>query len=229
MDGLFFFNKPILWTSHDAVDFVRRVSGQRAVGHAGTLDPMATGLLVLLLGKATKRSDEFLGMDKSYEGTILFGVDTDSHDLDGKILTQKDVSLTAEAVRGAFASLTGDILQVPPAFSALKKDGKKLYEYARKGEEVEIKKRPVRVDEFRLNYFQDGEAGFMLSCSKGTYVRSLARDAGTALGTVACLSSLVRTRIGPFGLDRALTREDVLRGGLRGFEAAIHHENLSRV
>lgn len=227
MDGLLFFNKPILWTSHDAVDFIRRVSGEKRVGHAGTLDPMATGLLIMLVGKSTKRQDEFLGMDKSYEGTIQFGTETDSYDLDGKILARRDAShLTDKEISDAFASFTGDILQAAPAFSALKKDGKKLYELARKGEEVEAKIRPVRVEEFHLNYFEENEAAFTLSCSKGTYVRSLARDAGQKLGTGACLSSLVRTRIGPFGLERAATREELL---IKGRLQASLYEDLSRV
>ncbi len=229
MDGLLLFNKPLLWTSHDAVDFVRRRAGQRSVGHAGTLDPLATGLLILLLGKWTKRSDEFLGMDKSYEGTVLFGTETDSYDLDGRIRSQKDASaLTAEKIASVFASLTGDILQVPPAFSALKKDGKKLYESARRGEEVRPEARPVRVDEFTLNYFFENEAGFTLSCSKGTYVRSLAFDAGRMLGCGGCLSSLVRTRIGPMRLQNATHESSLRNASPKQIEACLN-ENLSRV
>ncbi len=229
MDGLLLFNKPILWTSHDAVDFIRRRAGQKSVGHAGTLDPMATGLLILLLGKWTKRADEFLGLDKSYEGTILFGVETDSYDLDGKIVVSRDPGgLTAGSIEDAFAKLTGDITQSPPAFSALKKDGKKFYELARQGQDVRPEPRRVRVDEFTLNHFHDCEAAFTLSCSKGTYVRSLAFDAGRMTGFGACLSSLVRTRIGTFALKNAPGERDLRTAGPARL-AEYLHENLSRV
>ena len=184
MDGLLLFNKPISWTSHDAVDFIRRKVGQRSVGHAGTLDPLATGLLLILIGKQTKRAEEFMNLDKSYEGTILFGVETDSYDLDGKIRTESAaVHLTAEKIAEVFSEFTGKISQIPPAFSALKIGGKKFYELARSGEAVTPKSREVEVSEFSLNYFCDNEAAFSLSCSKGTYVRSLAYDAGKRLGS----------------------------------------------
>jgi len=229
MDGLLLFNKPILWTSHDAVDFIRRKAGQKGVGHAGTLDPLATGLLLILLGKWTKRQDELMGLDKSYEGTILFGSETDSYDMDGKLRVVPDAShLTAEKVSEVFSSFTGKISQAPPAFSALKLNGKKMYELARSGEEIVPKNRDVTVHEFHLNYFHDNEAAFSLLCSKGTYVRSLAYDAGKKLGTGAVLSSLVRTSIGSFPLSDALTQSEVQSLTPKQFEERLFVENLSR-
>lgn len=228
MDGSLLFNKPILWTSHDAVDFIRRRAGQKSVGHAGTLDPLATGLLLILLGKYTKRAEELMGMDKSYEGTILFGAETDSYDMDGKMRIHSAAGLTAEKVAGVFESLTGKISQAPPAFSALKINGKKFYELARRGETAVPKNRDVEVAEFSLNYFFENEAAFSLSCSKGTYVRSLAHDAGKALGCGGVLSSLVRTRVGPFYLKNALTKNDVEIMNMKQLEESLVLEDLSR-
>ena len=229
MDGLLLFNKPILWTSHDAVDFVRRKAGQRSVGHAGTLDPLATGLLLLLLGNATKRAEEFMGMDKSYEGSILFGTETDSYDLDGKLQPcAAPADLTGEKISEVFESFLGKISQTPPAFSALKLNGKKFYELARSGEVAVPKSREVEIHEFYLNYFYENEVAFSLSCSKGTYVRSLAHDAGARLGCGGVLSSLVRTRIGPFYLNNALTRQEIETMNSTQLEESLSIENLSR-
>jgi tRNA pseudouridine55 synthase len=209
LDGILLLSKPPVWTSHDLVDAVRRKVGQKAVGHAGTLDPMATGLMILLLGAATKRSAAFSGLDKGYRGSIRLGVETDSWDLDGKIVSEKEVPAFAESdVRAALASLTGDVLQRPPAFSALKRGGKRSYELARRGQAVEMEPRPVSVPRFELQAFDTPEIYFDLDCSKGTYVRSLAHAVGGTLGCGAALSSLVRTRIGEFRLEQALTHED---------------------
>ena len=228
MDGLLLFNKPILWTSHDAVDFVRRITGQRAVGHAGTLDPMATGLLLILLGQWTKKSEELMGLDKGYEGTILFGVETDSHDLDGKIVAQEDVvGLTPEKIAIVFESLTGTLSQVPPAFSAIKNKGKKSYQLARKGLDFERKPREIRVHDFRCVRFFEEEVYFSLSCTKGTYVRSLAFDFGRAMGIRSTLSSLVRTRIGDFPLERAVTENFLRTAGAAAIQSELIHESLS--
>lgn len=229
MDGFLLFNKPILWTSHDAVNFVRRRAGQKSVGHAGTLDPLATGLLLILLGKYTKRAEELMGMDKSYEGTIFFGAETDSYDMDGKMRSHSmTAELTAEKISGAFENLTGKISQTPPAFSALKLNGKKFYELARSGEIAIPKNRDVEIAEFSLNYFYENEAAFSLSCSKGTYVRSLAHDAGKALGCGGVLSSLVRTRIGPFHLKNALTKNGLEIMNMKQLEESLVLEDLLR-
>ena len=206
MDGILLVDKPILWTSHDVVDFVRRVTGQKRVGHAGTLDPMATGLLALLVGEATKSSAEFMGMDKDYRGSMRLGMVTDTWDLEGRILSEK----SAEAVdRGKvekiFSSLTGTQSIIPPSYSALRKEGKRFYELARQGVMLEPPPREITVSEFRLEHFETPEAYFFMSCSKGTYVRSLCHIVGEKAGCGAVLSSLVRTRIGPWHLSKAST------------------------
>ncbi len=205
MNGILLVDKPILWTSHDVVDFVRRRSGQKKVGHAGTLDPMATGLLVLLLGDATKRSGEFSGLDKDYRGSLRLGVVTDTWDLEGRILSEKSPELVEQGqVEKIFSELRGVQSITPPFYSALQKDGKRFYALARQGVMLEPPPREITVSEFRLENFDLPEVYFFLSCSKGTYVRSLCRMVGERLGCGAVLSSLVRTRIGPWNLGAAL-------------------------
>ncbi len=231
MDGILLFDKPTKWTSHDAVDFVRRCTGQRSVGHAGTLDPMATGLLVMLVGRATKLSATLSGLDKDYTGSIIFGVTTDTQDTQGKVLTSVDPGMISkETIEKFFAELSGTLLQAPPAFSAVRKNGKKLYEWARAGVVVEAKPREIFVKEFRMTQFAFPAVSFFVSCSKGTYVRTLAHEVGQKAGVGATLSALCRTRIGSFLLENALTRE--MLGSLSQEEIQkrlISHENLSRV
>ena len=208
MDGILLFDKPAGWTSHDAVDFVRRHVGQKAVGHAGTLDPMATGLLVLLLGKATKRSQEFSGLDKEYTGTLTLGTVTDTLDKEGRILdTRPYEGISEKDVQAAFLELTGTFPQIPPSFSAIKVKGKKLYDLARSGIMVEAEPRMVTVHEFKLTDFSPPLAAFRVKCSKGTYIRSLGDSVGKKLGCGAMLSSLVRTRVGALSLENALTEK----------------------
>ena len=209
MDGLLLLNKPVAWTSHDVVDAVRRRIGQRAVGHAGTLDPMATGLLLVLLGKATKRFPEFSGLDKSYRGSFRLGLVTDSWDLEGKILEEKPVpGLSEHALRQAFGELVGERPLPMPAFSAAKRAGRKSYVLARRGEAVDVAPRPMRIHRLEITAFETPEVYFDLDCSKGTYVRSIAHTLGERLGCGAALSSLVRTRIGPFRLEQAVEIEN---------------------
>ncbi len=211
MDGILLFNKPIGWTSHDAVDFVRRRTGQRSVGHAGTLDPMATGLLILLIGKATKLSGELMGLEKDYEGTMQLGLETDTQDLEGCIVSTSDWrAVTEDAVRAVFLGLTGTQAQAPPAYSAVKKGGHKLYDLARKGIAVTVEPRQIVVSRFDALAMNGQEVHFTVTCSKGTYIRSLASSVGERLGCGATLSSLVRTRIGPYRLSSALREEEVL-------------------
>ncbi len=207
MDGILLFNKPILWTSHDAVDFLRRKLGQKSVGHAGTLDPMATGLLVMLVGKCTKLSADLSGLDKDYYGSLILGLATDTQDLEGKIITTADPSAVGQALlERTLGELTGAQTQAPPAYSAAKKDGKKMYQWARQGVAMQAKTRDITVKEFRLLRFTGPEATFFLTCSKGTYVRTLCDAVGRRLGCGATLSSLVRSRVGEFRLDDALDR-----------------------
>ena len=204
MDGILLVDKPILWTSHDVVDFVRRAAGQKRVGHAGTLDPMATGLLVLLVGEATKRSAEFMGMDKDYRGSMRLGVVTDTWDLEGRILSERSPEqVSREGLENIFLGLTGVQSITPPSYSALRKEGKRFYELARQGVMLEPPPREITVSAFRLEHFEMPEAYFFMSCSKGTYVRSLCQAVGEKAGCGAVLSSLVRTRIGPWHLSAA--------------------------
>ena len=209
MDGILLFNKPLGWTSHDAVDFLRKRLGQRKIGHAGTLDPMATGLLVMLLGKATKRSADLTGLDKDYRGSIRLGTVTDTWDLEGKVLSESPLlSVTSESLEVAVAGLRGRQMMSPPAFSALKKDGRRYYELARQGVAVQPEPRESMIYDFQVQDFLSPEVYFFVRCSKGTYVRSLAYLLGQRLGCGACLSSLTRTRVGPMLLEEALNASE---------------------
>lgn len=209
--GVLLVDKPAGITSHDVVDRVRKIFSTRRVGHTGTLDPQATGLLVLLLGEATKISEYLMGLDKTYEGTMKLGIVSDSYDMDGEISDGPGGPLptSIEELQDLALELTGDIDQVPPAYSAKKVGGKKLYEYARKGKSPKVAPRPVRVDDFELLTFQDGQAEFGIDCSSGTYVRSLVHDLGQKAGCGAVLSELRRTDVGPFGIEDSLTLEDL--------------------
>ncbi len=211
MNGILLFNKPILWTSHDAVDFVRRRTGLRAVGHAGTLDPLATGLLVLLLGPATKRQNEFMGLDKSYEGVMTLGFSTDTQDCEGRVLAESDFShVHRETIENVFKKYTGKIRQTPPLFSAVHVKGKKMYEWARHGggpgavAAPRPNEREITIHRFELLRLNLPDIYFTLSCSKGTYVRTLVDSIGQDLGCGATLTALVRTRVGSYSLNDAL-------------------------
>ena len=213
MDGLLIIDKPAGLTSHDVVDRVRRIAGLRAVGHAGTLDPPATGVLVLLLGKATRLAEYAEAQAKEYEAVFRFGVETDTFDAAGTVTTESAVPpLTTEGVAAAAAALTGAILQVPPAISAVRVGGRRSWRLAREGEAVEPPARNVIVHAFDLFRLDPPRASFRIRCTKGTYVRALARDLGRALGCGGIVETLRRTRSGTFtvadavpldGLDRA--------------------------
>ena len=230
MDGVLLFNKPILWTSHDAVDFIRRRLGQKSVGHAGTLDPLATGLLVILLGQATKLSQDLSASDKDYAGSLTLGIRTDTQDLEGKILSTGDVAaLQKDEIGAIFLKMSGTQLQTPPLFSAVKKKGKNLYHWARAGAVVEREAREINVRRFNVTEISLPEVYFSLTCSKGTYVRSLCDDIGQRLGCGAVLSSLVRTRSGPFHLIDALSEETIRHSPLAAIEKHLAtHESLQR-
>jgi tRNA pseudouridine55 synthase len=191
-------------TSHDVVDVVRRGLGTRKVGHAGTLDPMATGLLLIGVGRAT-RLLRFLGnLPKTYEGTLRLGIETTTLDADGDVVRETAVEVAEPEVRDAMRALVGESLQRPPAYSAVKVGGRKLYEAAREGGSLEAEPRPVRVDVFDLLSFDPPDAAFRVTCSGGTYVRVLAADVGAALSCGAHLTSLRRTAIGPYAVDDAV-------------------------
>jgi tRNA pseudouridine55 synthase len=206
VDGLLLVDKPADWTSHDVVGFVRSRYRLAKVGHGGTLDPMATGLLVLLLGRGTKCSDDVMKGEKVYEGALTLGTTTDTQDAEGQVLETKEVpAFSPEQIAAAFAPFTGEILQMPPMVSALKKDGVPLYKLARRGEEIEREARPVQIHALDILDIQLPQVFFRVRCGKGFYVRTLAHDIGQSLGCGAHLSSLRRTVSGTYRVDEALS------------------------
>lgn len=211
-DGILPVNKPAGPTSHDVVAEIRRCFRFRKVGHGGTLDPMATGLLIILVGRGTKLSNRFISSDKVYEGTMQLGVATDSQDADGNVVSEADCStVTREQLEQEMAKFKGDIFQTPPMVSAVKVDGVPLYKRARKGETVERTPKLIHVYEFSLQDFRPPLAEFRLRCTKGTYARTLCADVGDALGCGAHLKQLCRTQCGNISLDQAIAMSDVLK------------------
>lgn len=210
LDRVILIDKPIQWTSFDVVNKLRRKLKIKKIGHAGTLDPLATGLLILCTGKMTKRIDEYQAQEKEYTGNFMIGQTTPSHDLETLVSEAKDISsISEEAILEAIKKFTGTIQQVPPIHSAVKVDGKRAYALAREGKEPELKSREVTVSAFEITNIQLPTISFRIVCSKGTYIRSLARDFGEELGVGAYLSKLCRTRIGQFHLKDALTIDDI--------------------
>jgi tRNA pseudouridine55 synthase len=219
-EGLLLVDKPSGMTSHDAVDVVRRSLGTRRVGHAGTLDPMATGLLVLGVGRAT-RLLRYLGeLPKTYAATGRLGEETDTLDADGEIVRTAPVDVSLAEVERACASLVGESMQTPPAYSAVKVGGRRLYEAARKGEVLEARARPIRVDAFDVTAFDGRDLEVLITCSGGTYVRVLVGDVGRALGCGAHLVCLRRTSIGSFRVEDAHPPGE---GTLEPVERAVEH------
>lgn len=220
---VFLVDKPLEWTSFDVVKKIRNALRIKKVGHAGTLDPLATGLLIVCAGKQTKQIDSYMGQEKEYTGTFVIGATTESFDLEKPVIPVADPSgIALEQVKSAAAQLTGDILQIPPMHSAIKVDGKRVYEFARQGIEVKMEARPVQVREFEITGFENNVVQFRISCSKGTYIRSLARDLGEILGVGAYMSSLCRTRIGNFKLSEAKELVSLVEE----IKARPQHENL---
>jgi tRNA pseudouridine55 synthase len=207
-DGLLVVDKPAGWTSHDVVGRVRRLAQTRKVGHAGTLDPMATGMLVLGVGRATRLLGHLSLTDKTYDATIRLGVTTVTDDAEGEVLETRDAAGVGD-LTAYLAALTGDIEQVPSSVSAVKVDGVRSYARVRAGEDVELKARRVTVSELVLLDRRGDELDVRVTCSSGTYVRALARDLGGALGVGAHLTALRRTRVGPFDLARARTLDQL--------------------
>lgn len=221
MDGVILINKPSGWTSHDVVAKVRGILGEKQVGHLGTLDPLATGVLPLAVGAAT-RLIEFASFDKQYGATCLLGRTTDSCDITGKTLFQKPVEgIGPEQIRREVERLKEIREQVPPMVSAVKTGGQKLYELARKGVEVERKPRPVEIKEIEVKAIEAPRAVFRVVCSAGTYVRVLCQTVGDALGVGGCLESLQRTRVGPFTLEASI--------GLEELQKKVEAGNLSDI
>ncbi len=212
---LILIDKPLEWSSFQAVNAVKWAIRKRyqlkkiKVGHAGTLDPLASGLLLICAGKFTKRIHEFQGMPKEYEGTITLGSSTPSYDLETEMDNVYPINhITHELIHNTKALFLGKIAQKPPIFSALKKDGKRMYEYAREGKELEIKARFIEVLEFEILDINLPELRFRIKCSKGTYIRSIAHDFGKALNSGGHLSSLRRTKIGDYNVNKAVTPAD---------------------
>ncbi|MEM1058501.1 MAG: tRNA pseudouridine(55) synthase TruB [Verrucomicrobiota bacterium] len=210
IDGLLLVNKPTGCTSHDIVDFVRRRFGFKKVGHCGTLDPLATGLLMLVIGKATKLQDLLMSEDKIYAGTMKLGVETDSQDADGQVTAEYPVpELSREQVTAVMDKFTGDFYQTPPMVSALKKDGVPLYKLARKGKTVEREPRLVHILRYQVHRMELPEIAFEIECSKGFYVRTYCFDIGRELGCGAHLIQLERTQSGNFSLANAIGWEEL--------------------
>ena len=208
--GLVVVDKAGGLTSHDVVARVRRLAGTRKVGHAGTLDPMATGVLVLGVNRATRLLGHLMLTEKAYDATVRLGVTTTTDDAEGEVVATTDAGTLDEGqVRAAFAGFAGEIQQVPSAVSAIKVDGKRAYARVREGEDVELAARPVTVHELIVRAVRGDEVDLSLRCSSGTYVRAIARDAGATLGVGGHLTALRRTAVGPFGLDRAHTLEEL--------------------
>jgi tRNA pseudouridine55 synthase len=203
MEGFVLIDKPDGPTSHDVVDAVRRFCGIRKVGHAGTLDPFATGLLIVGVGKATKEMQKLVGLDKEYEATLRLGATSDTYDRTGVIKRTELIQLTEEKIKAVVKKFTGTIKQIPPMYSAKKIKGKKLYELARKGVEVERQPSTITIHSIKLLKLQAPSFKFQVSCSSGTYIRSLAHDIGQALGCGAYLTELRRTAIGSFLINES--------------------------
>ena len=202
-------NKSLYWTSFDAVRKIRNLIKVKKVGHAGTLDPLATGLLIICTGKFTKKINEYMAREKEYTGSFTLGAVTPTYDLESEPVQVKSVeSISSEQIFNATQKFTGEILQTPPAHSAIKVEGKRVYELARKGQEVKLEPRKITIKEFEIMGIELPVVQFRVVCSTGTYIRSLANDFGQVLGCGAYLSGLCRTRIGEFLLSDAMTVEE---------------------
>jgi tRNA pseudouridine55 synthase len=222
LDGAILIDKPAGPTSHDVVDAIRRKFGIKKVGHCGTLDPNATGLLVIVLGRGTKLSEKLMGGDKVYEGAIKFGEATDSYDADGEITETKPVPLLKlDQLNEAAAAFIGDQMQTPPMVSAIKKQGVPLYKLARKGIEVEREPRLVHIYNFRFTDYEPALGRFRIACTKGTYVRSIAHELGGKIGCGAHLSALRRTASGKFDVAGSTPLAEVLNLTLAELEKKV--------
>ena len=216
MNGILLMDKPRDWTSHDVVGKLRGILRERRIGHSGTLDPMATGLLVVFVGRATRAVEFAEAHEKEYIAGLRLGLETDTQDITGNALNTCDLSVTQEELEAALAQFRGDIWQIPPMYSAIKVGGKKLYDIARKGGEVERKPRLVTISKLELLGSTDGDWDLDVVCSKGTYIRTLCHDIGQAMGVGGTMSALRRVRAGEFSIDEALTLENVQKAADEG-------------
>lgn len=209
MTGILLVDKPMEWTSMDVCAHLRGVLHEKHVGHSGTLDPNATGLLVVLAGKATKAVKYIEADSKEYRAHLRLGLSTDTQDIWGTVLEQKEQAVTREELETILERFRGPILQVPPMYSAIKIRGQKLYQIARRGGEVEREPRPITIEKLEIAGFENGDWVLDIRCSKGTYVRSLCADIGAALGCGGCMSALRRTAAGKFSVAEAHTLEEI--------------------
>ena len=224
LDGILLVDKPRDHTSHDVIARLRGKLRMKRIGHAGTLDPMATGLLVVLVGKATAVSQYLISLDKEYTGTLKLGETTNSQDADGEVVLTRPVPpLTLEIVQAAVKTMMGDQYQTPPMFSAIKIDGVPLYKLARKGEEIVREPRFIRVNEWEITRFAPPEIDFRVRCTKGTYIRTLAHDLGEKLGCGAHLTALRRTATDKLTLEKALTLDQINALTLPELEKVLLH------
>lgn len=228
MNGIVIVDKPQGWTSQDVTARLRRVYATRRIGHGGTLDPMATGVLPVFVGRATRGVEFFEHAEKTYDTVLLLGRTTDTQDVTGATLAEKAVHLSPADIEKVLPRFRGDILQVPPMYSALKVNGKKLYELARKGQEVERQPRPITVFELTNLGFDGTRLSLRVKCSKGTYIRTLCQDIGEALGCGGCMEALRRVRAGEYGIEDAVPLEQLLESEtperyLRGLDTMFAH------
>jgi len=211
MNGILIVDKPSGKSSHGVIYSVRHITGEKRVGHAGTLDPMATGVLVVCLGQAVRVSEYLIDHDKKYRACVRLGIETDSYDATGETIATHPVDVTRDQIATALAAFAGKISQVPPAHSAIQRDGVRAYKLARRGIAVEMEPRAVEIYSLELRRIEDAEVEFDVACSKGTYIRSLAHDLGAKLGTGGHLSALTRLASGPFTLEQSLTLDGLER------------------
>ena len=221
MNGILIVDKPAGWTSHDVVAKIRGLLGERRIGHGGTLDPMATGVLPVFVGRATRAVEFLENAGKEYEALLRPGLETDTQDTTGRILREEAVSLTREQLEAVLPAFRGELEQLPPMYSAIKIGGKKLYEYARKGQEAERKPRRVVIESLELLGELEGDFLLRVACSKGTYIRTLCADIGAALDCGAAMAGLRRTRAGVYTLAQSHTMEELLALGREGTEALL--------
>ena len=215
-DGILVINKPQGLTSHDVVECIRRIFHTKRVGHAGTLDPLATGVLIVLMGKATKLFNSFLNFDKEYIATLTLGKITDTNDSQGKVLKTVSVPpISEDSVNNVFKEFEGEIQQIPPMVSALRYKGKRLYHFARKGIQIPRKPRKITIKELRVLKINCPEIEFYVKCSKGTYIRQLAYDIALRLGCGGHITRIERTSVGPFNIDEAVTIDNVNESNIR--------------
>ena len=210
MDGIVIVDKPQDWTSQDVTARLRRVFDTRRIGHGGTLDPMATGVLPVFVGRATRGVEFFEHAEKTYETVLRLGLTTDTEDITGSVLTETSVSVTDEQIEAALEAFRGNIMQVPPMYSALKVNGQKLCDLARKGKTVERQPRPITIHELKLLERTENTLRLRVRCSKGTYIRTLCKDIGEALGCGGCMESLRRVQAGEYTIDEAVPLQELL-------------------